>query len=174
MTFAAVLCCTAMLGFLSSCNKSVNPPTPDDYLAAEMTYQFKINTEIFSFFDVIVDYYDAEGEVKSEKMTQGSFEKKVKNEHIPCKLGMRVMLKVKDGIDLNTLPGFLVDYNYNCRGYCLDRDNYVVSDEAHAEYSLTFSVKEGKAAEWYDEIKHGLVNVLYEFKENKTFTPLLW
>ena len=174
MMLTAVLCCSAMMYLLSSCNKPVNPPTPEKKLAAEMTYKFRVNAKIRSHFDVTVEYYDADGQVKSEQVTdEGSFEKKVRTK-LPCKLGMRVLLQVKEGQDVNTMRSLGAAYTYDVMGYVVDDDDYVVSDVAQASEEVSLVVAEGKVAEWYEENKNGLVSILYAFKEDKTFSRIEW
>ena len=175
MMLAAVLCCSAMMYLLSSCNKQpANPPTPEKKLEAEMTYKFRANSKIRSCFDVTVEYYDADGQVKSEQVTdEGSFEKKVRTT-LPCKLGMRVLLQVKEGQDVNTMRSLGAAYTYKVTGYVVDDDDYVVSDVAEVEDNVSLVVAEGKVAEWYEENKNGLVSILYAFKEDKTFSRIEW
>ena len=174
MMLAAVLCCSAMMYLLSSCNKPVNPPTSEKKLEAEMTYKFRANSKIRSHFDVTVEYYDADGQVKSEQVTdEGSFEKKVRTK-LPCKLGMRVLLQVKEGQDVNTIRAFAGAYTYKVTGYVVDDDDYVVSDVAEVEDEVSFTIAEGKVAEWYEDHKDGLVSILYAFKEDKTFSRIEW
>lgn len=174
MTLAAVLCCSAMMYLLSSCNKPVNPPTPEKKLEAEMTYKFRVNAKIRSCFDVTIEYYDADGQVKSEQVTdEGSFEKKVRTK-LPCKLGMRVLLQVKEGQDVNTMRPLAGAYTYDVMGYVVDDDDYVVSDVAQESKEVSFTIAEGKVAEWYEENKNGLVSILYAFKEDKTFSRIEW
>ena len=142
---------------------------------AEMTYKFSVNEEIQKRFDVIVKYYDADGTVKTETLAQRSFEKKVKTAGLPSKLGIHVTLQVKEGWDITTMEPFYGEYSYDCMGYCIDENGYVVSDAVRPMETLGFHLKEGKVAEWYETTNNeGLISILYEFKADKTIAPLVW
>ena len=167
----ATLCCTAMM--FNSCKKPVNPPTPETKVYGEMKFKVTVSDEILSRFDATVKYYDVDGTVKSEKMTASTFEKDVKAD-LPCKLGVHVSLQVKDGQDVNTMSAFTGAVGYDYKAYCIDDKGYVSTNVAGEQDYQEHSFKEGKVAEWYNDYKDDLINILYDYKADQTLSKTSW
>ena len=119
MTLAAVLCCTALF---TSCGKDnpIQPEAPDTTpVSAVMTYAFTVTDDLFSAFNLMVEYYDATGEVKTETMTAKEWTKTVKTTKLPATLGARV----KNGFDSSKEGVFSAKHAYGYEYYVVNKSN---------------------------------------------------
>lgn len=100
--FAAVIFCAMLATVFTSCDKENNPnnnnnAASDDALSvAGMAISIKITDDLFSLLDLTVEYYDADGKIKSEVMTSPVWHKDIEA-NLPCKLGARVKMVAKAG-----------------------------------------------------------------------------
>ena len=74
--------CAMTTTLLTSCSKDDdNNTTKDDDtspVAAVMDYSLTVGDDMVNMFDLTVEYYDADGKVKSEQMTGKTWTKNVK------------------------------------------------------------------------------------------------
>ena len=123
MTLAAVLCCTALF---TSCGKDnpIQPEAPDTTpVSAVLTYAFSVTDDLFSAFNLMVEYYDATGEVKTETMTSKEWTKTVKTTKLPATLGARVKMQLKDGFDSSKEGVFSAKHAYGYEYYVVNKSN---------------------------------------------------
>ena len=125
MAAAALICMTMTSVALISCggdddNDNV-PSTPksDNYTTSVMDFSYSVSDDALALVDFVVEYYDANGKLQSEKMTESTFTKTVKG-GLPAYLGARLMMSVKDGVDLTSADKvtLLIDYTYSA--YCVN------------------------------------------------------
>ena len=123
MTIAAVLCCAALF---TSCGKNNpdQPGTPDTTpVSAVMAYNFTVTDDLFSAFNLTVEYYDAAGTVKTETMTSKEWTKTVKTDKLPATLGARVKIQLKDGFDSSKEGVFTAKHSYHYEYYVVNKSN---------------------------------------------------
>ena len=124
MTLAAVLCCASLF---TSCNKN-NPDQPAEApdttpASAVMAYKFSVTDDLFSAFNLTVEYYDAAGALKTETMTSKEWTKTVKTNKLPATLGARVKIKIKDGFDSSKEGVFSAKHYYGNEYYVVNKSD---------------------------------------------------
>lgn len=124
MTLAAVLCCTALF---SSCEKN-NPDQPVEApdttpVSAVMAYKLTVTDDLFSAFNLTVEYYDATGAIKTETMTSKEWTKNVKTNKLPATLGARVKIKLKAGFDSSKEGVFSAKHYYGYEYYVVNKSD---------------------------------------------------
>lgn len=119
--FVWVLCTlmTVMTGcnlFNNTPNQPVTPTEPTDDnapVAAYMVYSFGTDDDMLKIFNITLEYYDADGTKKSEKLKETSWSKRVETQSLPAKLGVRVLLSINS--------------NYSINPYNIEKISYYVS-----------------------------------------------
>ena len=123
MTLAAVLCCASLF---MSCGKDnpTQPEAPDTTpVSAVITYAFTVTDDLFSAFNLTVEYYDETGAVKTETMTSKAWTKTVKTTRLPATLGARVKVQLKDGFDSSKEGVFSAKHSYSYEYYVVNKSN---------------------------------------------------
>jgi len=124
MTLAAVLCCAMTMTVFTACgddDDEDNKKPEDVATSGVMECQLYTDDETLGSFDFYVKYYDANGNVKNEKvvwtdqttlddLTVRTWTKKVVQK-LPATLGILVEIKAKDGIDPN--GKYILSRGYN-------------------------------------------------------------
>ena len=132
MTLAAVLCCTMTTIVFTACGSDDDndtKPQKDLPATCEMVVKLLTDDETLTSFDFYFKYYDANGQVQSEKVVfdekltslgQRSYSKKV-TAKLPAMLGGLYEAKLKDGVDLS------VKHTYS-RGYEIRFASYTAAN----------------------------------------------
>lgn len=172
MTLAAVLCCIMTMGLMNSCKEEKQqptPPTPTEEKQLRAEYMFQGVEALRTYCDVTIEYYDSVGNIKSELLTQDKWEMTFWSE-MPCKIGMRVSVKLKEGVGASTVPAVDLSYSYKCMSLV----NVGVSPGIKEEFSP--NLREGEIAEWIEDTQNdgGLVNYLITFDMNGRYTEGKW
>lgn len=118
MTLAAVFCCAMTTTVLTACggNDDGDVPGPDKTpVAGKMTASYQVSEDMLKYLTISVEYYDADGNVKKEQMDKTEWAKEVKAK-LPAKVGARLLMKLKDGVDASTITSiaFSRTYAYKC------------------------------------------------------------
>ena len=117
MTLAAVLCCAMTTTIFSACSSEteIEDPLTDKtpVTSAKMECILKISEESLVSFDFFVKYYDADGNIQSEKVAWADAEKpsqdgikykewkKLVTTSLPSTLGMYFEIRPREDIDLS-------------------------------------------------------------------------
>lgn len=113
MTLAALFCCAMSLTMFTACggddddnisneNTQADVETP---VLAVMSGNFELTDEMLAVLDVTAEYYDADGKVQTEKITQKKWSKSV-TAKLPARLGIRLKAQLKDDVDANAISVF--------------------------------------------------------------------
>ena len=138
MMFAAVICCAMTAIVFSSCGDDESPAATDRTpVAAAMEYKMELGDQMLALFNMTIEYYDSDGTLKSEPMTQNTWTKKVRAK-LPVTLGMRVRGQVKPGVDIDSQEKIFCSYgfedldksmwfieNYIVKGAKIHRDDFI-------------------------------------------------
>ena len=120
MTIAAVFCCAMSSMMFTACGSDDddNKTLGDDGtpVAAGMQYSFYVSDDMLAILDMTVEYYDGDGKLTTEKLTQKEWKISVASQKIPVSLGACVKAKIKDGADVNTINK-VSEYGYNNAAY---------------------------------------------------------
>ena len=177
MTLAAVLCCAMMTSMFTSCTKDDNvDPTPADDtkpVAGIMNYSLTVGDDMVNYLDLTIEYYDAAGKVQSEQMTQKTWTKKVKAA-LPAKLGMRLNLKLKNGVDPSTIAKFTESYTYAFEVYPVNKSEKMLEGGKGGSSSITLSIGGDKLAEWAEDHAKGLTKCLYVIDAEGKLSSAKW
>ena len=100
-SLAAVLLLAMAAPVLVSCGDDDNP-TEEKRVAtyANGMFTYEVAQEVLDLVDVMVKYTDGD-EVKTEKMTTTTWIKSTKQAKIPATVGLKVTMKLKDGVTLD-------------------------------------------------------------------------
>ena len=121
MTLAAVFCCAMSSTMFTACGSDdddnnkvlVDDVTP---VAAVMVYGFEVSDDMLAVLDMTVEYYDNNGKLQTEKITQKEWTKTVKAK-LPVSLGACLKAQMKDGVDVNTIEKMKFLRGYECKAY---------------------------------------------------------
>ena len=176
MTLAAVLCCTGMMSVFTGCNnKPVTPPSPETNKATDvkMDYSFGIDTVLQNRFNFTVEYYDNDGQIKTEAMNGLAWKKSAKAP-LPATLGARLKIQLKEGIDPATMPKFTFSYNYGFAYQVVDKDGKEAGALLVVKDSITSAIKEGKVQPWLESINGVLDQRCYDFDAKGNASAREW
>ena len=178
MTFAAVLCCAMTTTLFTACggdddDDNKNPAEDLTPKAAVMDCEITVGDDMLNTFNLTIEYYDANGKVQSEKLTQKSWSKKVKAS-LPAKVGARLLLQIKDGVDVASAETFTAVYGYSYQAYAVTASDKVVSNIAAGGINTTLPMKGEKVADWVRKHYDGLVQVLYNFSSTGMGLSASW
>ena len=173
--FAMVaVCAVAMTSLLSSCDKTDEPQNPTDpeqpqaqtAASACMDLTFRSSAEMLQFFALTLEYYDENGKVVSEAVQPGQTTKNIKSASLPAKVGFRVSVAEKEGLDRSQFDKFQVDYGYECKIYTVDKDGKKVKEIAGPGNDFKNGWAISKMDGWLESYKSGLLELLYQFDAN--------
>ena len=173
LTLAAVLCCA----LISSCTKDngdIPPPAPDNKPThAVMHYVLTVNDQMVDMLNLTIEYYDANGQVKSEQVTQNKWQKDIKAK-LPANLGARLKVQLKDGADPSTLEKFTASYNLGYNVYVVNASGETVGKNVFDTIVKSLDMKGTKVEDWIASKSDGLVKFLLNIDANGEVTKDTW
>ena len=176
MTLAAVLCCAMTTTVFTACGSDDDGNTkPDDStpVAAVMDYTLTVGDDMVKYLDLTVDYYDADGNVKSESMTEKTWKKTVQTQ-LPATLGARLKIQVKSDVNPATLEKFTESYSYNYSVYPIAASGKQLGGGKSSTSSMSVTMQGDKLAEWAEKHANGLMKFLYVIDANGQTTSSSW
>ena len=175
--FLAALVCCAMTTVFCSCDNEEDKlkPEPEDTtpVAAMMDYTMTVGDDLLNYFDVKVEYYSNDGRLQAEMMTQKEWKKSVKA-ILPVKLGARLTVEPKEGVNFDELEQFTVAYGYSYRGYAVTSNDKVVGKVVSGGTNSTMTMKGDKVSTWQERHADGIVKFLYSFAADGQATSTDW
>lgn len=170
----ALMMCTVVLSVLmTSCKDKGNEPEPilpNKASAAFMKFDFKAGTETMKVFDFTIDYYDNEGKVQTLVMADTAWTNTAKVAW-PCKVGARVRISLKNGVDVNTIDKARIEYSYNYLRYSTNAKDEVLGEVDSKGSESESSIKGEKINAFLAETDH-IVQVLYSYDAEGKATSL--
>ena len=178
LTLAAVLCCAMTTTVLTACggsDDSGDVPGPDKTpVAGVIKAGIKVSEDMLKYLDLTVEYYDANGSVQKETMDKTEWSKEVKAK-LTAKLGARLLMKLKDGVDVSNLTNTTFAYSYSYRCAAVTSSNEEVGEAliSNPSFSATVTNSE-KLSEFINKHKDdGLIRFLF-ILDGKTITSTSW
>jgi len=175
MTLAAVLCCAMTTAMFTACSsdkddddKPINEPT---YVAAVMDSRFTVSADMLNKFDLFVEYYDENGKVQKEQLTQTEWKKSVKA-NLPAKLGARLKAQLKSGIETEGVR-FDITYGHYYKCYAVSSKGFTGLG-ATSEENMSGGVIGSEVYDWVKKIGDDMVSYLYSFDSEGTPTVASW
>lgn len=178
LTLAAVFCCAMTTTVFTACGSDDddnNTPKPDDTtpVAAVMEYSLSVGDDILSLLNLTIEYYDADGKLQIEPLTQKSWKKSVRTK-LPATLGARLKMQLKDGADPASLAQFTASYGYSYNGYAVSATDKVVGNVVSSGTDQTLTMQGDKVTTWMERHADGLVKFLYAFTANGQAVSSSW
>ena len=180
------MCAILMSGVMTSCSEKKNntPDVPEEQqpteekiipvaVRAEATYT--TTEEVMKVFDLTVDYYDNEGKLQHVTLTEPKFNLNTKAP-LPNKAGMNVNLKLKDGINLESIDTVNVYYEFSSICVAVDANNEIAGDEHKIPNNPSeFNLPSSKVQAWLDTYaKAQPAGFLYEYDAEGYSKVLIW
>ncbi len=175
MTIAAVICCAMTTTVFTSCGDDDETTTSTDRtpVAAHMEYKLEVGDQMLTYFDMTVEYYDSDGTLKTEQMTQKTWSKTVRAK-LPVTLGARLKGTPKANVDLNPQEKVTYAYGYYYTGYAVSSTDLVVGNIASNGVNSSYDVPSDKVAEWIQRVAGGITGFQVAFDANGKATGSTW
>ena len=161
----------------TSCSKDDDEKTSGEDLtpvAAVMDYALTVGDDMLNTLNLTVEYYDANGKVQTETLTQKRWTKNIRAK-LPAKLGVRLKAQLKDGINPTTIEKFTAEYGYYYNGYAVSANDKVVGNVvSYGPNSTTQAMKGDKINLWLENHTNGVVKFLFDFAANGQATDSQW
>ena len=175
MTLAAVLCCAMTTTVLTACGGDDSGDTPGadtTPVAAKLVSEITVSDDLVKYMDITVEYYDATGAIQKEQMTTTKWSKDV-TAKLVTKLGARVTIKLKDGVDVSKIDKTTVSYSYAYAGACLNAAGQTVGSVTSDQFEQSIVISGSDIEKLIENRKAGLIKFLYIF-DGKSATYSNW
>ncbi len=175
MTLAAVLCCAMTTTVLTACGGDDSGDTPGadtTPVAAKLVSEITVSDDLVKYMDITVEYYDATGAIQKEQMTTTKWSKDV-TAKLVAKLGARVTIKLKDGVDVSKIDKITVSYSYAYAGACLNAAGQTVGSVTSDQFEQSIVISGSDIEKLIENRKAGLIKFLYIF-DGKSATYGTW
>lgn len=171
-----VMCAIVLTTVFTFCSKDDddNKTTDDNKpTAAVMDYSLTVGDDMFNYLDLTVEYYDANGKVQSEQMTEKTWKKTVQA-NLPATLGARLKMQVKSSVNPATLEKFTEDVKYSYSVNPVNARGIELSGGKGYSNHPTLDMPDDKVTDWVERHADGLVKFLYVFDANGLVTESSW
>ena len=173
---ALTMMCAMTTTVMTACSSSDDDggkTSSNDPVAATMDYVLTTSNEMLDILDVTIEYYDENGKVQTEKMTNPEWKKTVRAK-LPATLGARMKGQLKDGVDVTTIASFKASYGYSYMGYAVNANNQAVGAVQSNSSSSNLTMKGEKIPEFLNDKKAGIVKFLFTFDTKGNSTSASW
>jgi len=144
-----------------SCEKEeafdANNETPS---SVEMTYKLSVNDKMLNTLDMAVEYYDANGQIQRESLTEKSWEKSVKMD-LPAEGGARLIATIKPGYDPAEHPIYDLAYGHDFKVNVLSVTGKRLEKGSMSQSNRTLTIEGNQLGSWLNTKKSGLISVIF-------------
>ena len=177
MTLAAVLCCAMISTVFTSCggdgdDENKNTGGDNKTVAVSMKAGLSVSDDMINYLDLTVDYYDANGQIQSEPMTEKKWERTIKA-NFPATLGVRLKAQLKDGIDPTSIALFNAESWISYRFEYLDSKGGITSEFGRS-HGGEFSIEGSKITDWLNKDGGKIKEILYNFDADGKWSEGSW
>ena len=142
-------------------------------VAASMKATLTVGDDLIKYFDLTVDYYDANGKIQSEPLKEAKWEKTIKAS-LPATLGVRLKAtQLKDGVDPSAIDLISVKSSIAYDYQTLDAKDGICEVFASG-HGGSYSIKGSDISEWLKEDGQGIQQILYNFDATGKYTLGSW
>ena len=176
MTLAAVLCCAMTTTVFTACGSdddNSSEPASDKPVAAVMDVALSVGDDMVEKVNLSVEYYDANGKIQTETLTKKDWTKSVQAK-LPATLGIRLMVKSKDGIDYASLQKFTESYTYSYSVYPVNASGTALGGGKSSGTHYSLDIPGSKVAEWIADKSGGIMKFLCTVDVNGQVTSGNW
>ena len=176
----ALICMTMSTTVLTSCGSDDSKGGSDQpekkIVYAVANFGVQVTDDMFKYGDFTIEYYDANGQVQTEKLTDKVWSKNGTKAKLPAKFGMRLKGQMKPDADLSGVTSVKVGQGRLCR-YGLEYSNgevEILNPWAVEPEGTIRTIAATDLAKWFERHEAGFVNVLYIFDANGKVTEGEW
>ena len=173
------IACMAVSVF-TSCGKKddpVDPQKPDKTPAfAGIMFKATFDEQTMEQCDISFDYYDENGQIKNEVVTEMVYQKKIKSEGLPATLGFRWNVAPKKDLDTTKYEHFKVTYQFEYNSAAYNAEGTSVTTPVGASFgnSVEMAMKKRDAVIEILEGGHKILNFLHIYDANANVTEDKW
>lgn len=168
LTIAALICCAMATTVFTACGDDDEGGAPVDgnkSVAVAMNYTFKTSEDMLKNFDLTIEYYGDNGTVQSEQMTTILWQKTVRPK-LPTTVGARLLVKVKDGVDVASMEAVAIAFSYQFNGMAVNSKDEITGSVIGGGSGETLTMAGNKVAEYLTKHQDGLVKYLYKYSSD--------
>ena len=141
-------------------------------VAASLNATLSVGDDLIQYFDLTVDYYDADGKLQSEPLNEAKWEKKIKAS-LPVTLGVRLKAQLKDGVDPATIDLISVKSSLAYGYQTLDAKDGIIGVFA-SSHAGSYSIHGSDIPEWLSDEGGNIEKILYNFDANGKYSEGSW
>ena len=172
-----VMCALVMTTTLTACggdddNDSKGGGDNHKPVAASLNATLTAGDDLMKYFDLTVDYYDANGKLQSESLKEAKWEKTIKAS-LPATLGVRLKAQLKDGVDPATIDLISVKSSLSYDYKILDANDGRVDGFAFS-HGGSYSIHGSDIPEWLKDEGQKIEEILYNFDASGKYTEGSW
>lgn len=172
-----VMCALVMSTTLTACGSDDDNDSKgggDDFkpVAASLNATLSVGDDLIKYFDLTVDYYDADGKLQSEPLKDTKWEKKIKAS-LPATLGVRLKAQLKDGVDPATIDLLSVKSSLAYGYQTLDAKDGII-DVFASSHAGSYSIHGSDIPEWLNDEGKKIEQILYNFDANGKYSEGSW
>ena len=172
-----VMCALVMTTTLTACggdddNDNKGGGDSNKPVAASMNATLTVGDDLIKYFDLTVDYYDANGKLQSEALKEAKWEKTIKAS-LPATLGVRLKAQLKDGVDPATIDLISVSSSLAYGYQILDANDGRVDGFAFS-HGGSYSIHGSDIPEWLKDEGQKIEEILYNFDASGKYTEGSW
>ena len=167
------VCAMLMSSLMTSCNSKNNPEdsTGKKAAAAFMQFSFATTDEMMQ----IVEYYDENGSLKNDKLTEAAWSKRINSSSLPAKFGFRVKLEMKKNVSLPGDKKVLISYSHSYTSSAMDADHKAVGDLKRGSSDVESEIKSTQVEGWAKEhAAKPLIQVAFDYDANGNASNGQW
>ena len=172
-----VMCALVMTTTLTACggdddNDSKGGGDNHKPVAASLNATLTAGDDLMKYFDLTVDYYDANGKLQSEALKEAKWEKTIKAS-LPATLGVRLKAQLKDGVNPATIDLISVKSSLSYDYKILDANDGRVDGFAFS-HGGSYSIHGSDIPEWLKDEGQKIEEILYNFDASGKYTEGSW
>ena len=172
-----VMCALVMTTTLTACggdddNDSKGGGDNHKPVAASLNATLTAGDDLMKYFDLTVDYYDANGKLQSEPLKEAKWEKTIKAS-LPATLGVCLKAQLKDGVDPATIDLLSVKSSPSYDYKILDANDGRVDGFAFS-HGGSYSIHGSDIPEWLKDEGQKIEEILYNFDASGKYTEGSW
>ena len=172
-----VMCALVMTTTLTACggdddNDSKGGGDNHKPVAASLNATLTAGDDLMKYFDLTVDYYDANGKLQSESLKEAKWEKTIKAS-LPATLGVCLKAQLKDGVDPATIDLLSVKSSLSYDYKILDANDGRVDGFAFS-HGGSYSIHGSDIPEWLKDEGQKIEEILYNFDASGKYTEGSW
>ena len=141
-------------------------------VAASMKATLSVGDDLIKYFDLTIDYYDANGKLQSEPLKETKWEKTIKAS-LPATLGVRLKAQLKDGVDPTTIDLLSVKSSLAYDYQTLDAQDRIL-EFFSSSHAGSYSIHGSDIPEWVNDEGKQLEKILYNFDATGKYTLGSW